>query len=150
MGVPTSEVGYASATTGRGDHEVYKGTCGIGKKKTRGLVMGSEGKMFLYCCGIPLWIIFPQKLLMHWPLRHEKRQEFCRDTLLWDLQRNILTFHLMRPLQFSWDIISYHLKCPLRLHWGILIMPPEEVIAVTLRHTNHTTWTAPCSYTETC
>jgi hypothetical protein len=25
MGVPTSEVGYTSATTGRGDHEVYKG-----------------------------------------------------------------------------------------------------------------------------
>jgi hypothetical protein len=25
MGVPTSEVGYTSATTGRGDHEVLKG-----------------------------------------------------------------------------------------------------------------------------
>jgi hypothetical protein len=25
MGVPTSEVGYASATTRRGDHKVYKG-----------------------------------------------------------------------------------------------------------------------------
>jgi hypothetical protein len=25
MGVPTSEVGYISATTERGDHEVYKG-----------------------------------------------------------------------------------------------------------------------------
>jgi hypothetical protein len=25
MGVPTSEVGYTSVTTGRGDHEVYKG-----------------------------------------------------------------------------------------------------------------------------
>jgi hypothetical protein len=25
MGVPASEVGYASATTGRGDHEVHKG-----------------------------------------------------------------------------------------------------------------------------
>jgi hypothetical protein len=24
MGVPTSEVGYTSATTGRGDHEVHK------------------------------------------------------------------------------------------------------------------------------
>jgi hypothetical protein len=24
MGVPTSEVGYTSATTGRGDHEVYR------------------------------------------------------------------------------------------------------------------------------
>jgi hypothetical protein len=25
MGVPVSEVGYTSATTGRGDHEVHKG-----------------------------------------------------------------------------------------------------------------------------
>jgi hypothetical protein len=25
MGVPTSEVGYTSATTGRGDHEVHDG-----------------------------------------------------------------------------------------------------------------------------
>jgi hypothetical protein len=25
MGVPTSEVGYISATAGRGDHEVHKG-----------------------------------------------------------------------------------------------------------------------------
>jgi hypothetical protein len=25
MGVPTSEVGYTSATTGRGEHEVHKG-----------------------------------------------------------------------------------------------------------------------------
>jgi hypothetical protein len=25
MGVPTSEVGYTSATTGREDHEVHKG-----------------------------------------------------------------------------------------------------------------------------
>jgi hypothetical protein len=25
MGVPTSEVGYTSATAGRGDHEVHKG-----------------------------------------------------------------------------------------------------------------------------
>jgi hypothetical protein len=25
MGVPTSEVSYTSATTGRGDHEVHKG-----------------------------------------------------------------------------------------------------------------------------
>jgi hypothetical protein len=25
MGVPTSEVGYTSATAGMGDHEVYKG-----------------------------------------------------------------------------------------------------------------------------
>jgi hypothetical protein len=25
MGLPTSEVGYTSATTGRGDHEAHKG-----------------------------------------------------------------------------------------------------------------------------
>jgi hypothetical protein len=25
MGVPTSEVGYTSATTGKGEHEVHKG-----------------------------------------------------------------------------------------------------------------------------
>jgi hypothetical protein len=25
MGVPTSDVGYTSATTGKGDHEVHKG-----------------------------------------------------------------------------------------------------------------------------
>jgi hypothetical protein len=25
MGVPTSEVGYTSVTTGKGDHEVHKG-----------------------------------------------------------------------------------------------------------------------------
>jgi hypothetical protein len=25
MGVPTSEVGYTSVTTGRGDHEIHKG-----------------------------------------------------------------------------------------------------------------------------
>jgi hypothetical protein len=34
MGVPTSEVGYTSATTGRGDHEVHKGhVVTLGKKK---------------------------------------------------------------------------------------------------------------------
>jgi hypothetical protein len=37
MGVPTSEVGYTSATTGRGDHEVYmdmwRGEKRKGKKK---------------------------------------------------------------------------------------------------------------------
>jgi hypothetical protein len=33
MGVPTSEVGYTSATAGRGDHEVYKGhVVALGKK----------------------------------------------------------------------------------------------------------------------
>jgi hypothetical protein len=34
MGVPTSEVGYTSATTGRGDHEVHKGhVVALDKKK---------------------------------------------------------------------------------------------------------------------
>jgi hypothetical protein len=33
MGVPTSEVGYTSVTTGRGDHEVHKGhVVALGKK----------------------------------------------------------------------------------------------------------------------
>jgi hypothetical protein len=33
MGVPTSEVGNTSATTGRGDHEVHKGHVVALKKK---------------------------------------------------------------------------------------------------------------------
>jgi hypothetical protein len=34
MGVPTSEIGYTSATAGRGDHEVHKGhVVALGKKK---------------------------------------------------------------------------------------------------------------------
>jgi hypothetical protein len=34
MGVPTSEVGYTSATTWRGDHEVHKGhVVALAKKK---------------------------------------------------------------------------------------------------------------------
>jgi hypothetical protein len=33
MGVPASEVGYTSATTGRGDHEVHRGhVVALGKK----------------------------------------------------------------------------------------------------------------------
>jgi hypothetical protein len=32
MGVPTAEVGYTSATTGRGDHEVHKGHVALEKK----------------------------------------------------------------------------------------------------------------------
>jgi hypothetical protein len=36
MGVPTSEVGYTSATTGRGDHEVHKGhVVALGGKKEK-------------------------------------------------------------------------------------------------------------------
>jgi hypothetical protein len=33
MGVPTLEVGYTSATTGRGDHEVHKGHVVVLEKK---------------------------------------------------------------------------------------------------------------------
>jgi hypothetical protein len=50
MGVPTSEVGYTSATTGRGDHEVHKGH-----------VMALEKKTIEMCvrygipCGLQLW-----------------------------------------------------------------------------------------------
>jgi hypothetical protein len=34
MGVPTLEVGYTSATIGRGDHEVHKGqVVALGQKK---------------------------------------------------------------------------------------------------------------------
>jgi hypothetical protein len=36
MGVPTSEVGYTTATTGRGDHEVHKGhVVALGKIKIK-------------------------------------------------------------------------------------------------------------------
>jgi hypothetical protein len=35
MGVPTSEVGYTSATAGRGDHEVHKGHVVALAKKTQ-------------------------------------------------------------------------------------------------------------------
>jgi hypothetical protein len=39
MGVPTTEVGYTSATTGRGDHEVHKG---------HEVAWGGEKKVFRY------------------------------------------------------------------------------------------------------
>jgi hypothetical protein len=36
MGVPTSEVGYTSATTGREDHEVHKGhVVALGKERKK-------------------------------------------------------------------------------------------------------------------
>jgi hypothetical protein len=35
MGVSTSEVGYTSATTGRGDHEVHKGHVVALEKKNK-------------------------------------------------------------------------------------------------------------------
>jgi hypothetical protein len=38
MDVPTSEVGYTSATTGRGDHEVHKGyVVALAKKRGWGI-----------------------------------------------------------------------------------------------------------------
>jgi hypothetical protein len=38
MGVPTSEVGYTSATTWRGDHKVHKGHAeALGEKKVSGI-----------------------------------------------------------------------------------------------------------------
>jgi hypothetical protein len=38
MGVPASEVGYTSATTGRGDHEVHKGhVVALGEKNVKPL-----------------------------------------------------------------------------------------------------------------
>jgi hypothetical protein len=44
MGLPTSEVGYTSATTGKGDHEVHKGhMMALGKKTVhKGHVMVME------------------------------------------------------------------------------------------------------------
>jgi hypothetical protein len=39
MGVPTSEVGYTSATTGRGDHEVHKGHV---------VALGKNGKKIIF------------------------------------------------------------------------------------------------------
>jgi hypothetical protein len=37
MDIPASEVGYISATTGRGDHEVHKGhVVVVGKERKRG------------------------------------------------------------------------------------------------------------------
>jgi hypothetical protein len=44
MGVPTSEVGYISAITGRGDHEVHKGH-----------VMALEKKLLLQCEATSDW-----------------------------------------------------------------------------------------------
>jgi hypothetical protein len=40
MGVPTSEVGYTSATTGRGDDEVHKGhVVALGRKKYSAIIL---------------------------------------------------------------------------------------------------------------
>jgi hypothetical protein len=40
MGVPTSEVGYTSVTTGRGDHEIHKGHV---------VALGEEGSVLSDC-----------------------------------------------------------------------------------------------------
>jgi hypothetical protein len=37
MGVPASEIGYTSPTTGRGDHEVHKGHVVVLAKKVKKL-----------------------------------------------------------------------------------------------------------------
>jgi hypothetical protein len=45
MGVPTSEVGYTSATTGRGDHEVHKGHA-VALKKSPYMYFKKAGNPF--------------------------------------------------------------------------------------------------------
>jgi hypothetical protein len=46
MGVPTSEVGYTSVTTGRGDHDVHKGhVVALERKKGLGQVVGSSNNI---------------------------------------------------------------------------------------------------------
>jgi hypothetical protein len=46
MGVPTLEVDYTSATTGRGDHEVHKGhVVELEEKKQYGFMAGLLGSM---------------------------------------------------------------------------------------------------------
>jgi hypothetical protein len=43
MGVPTSEVGYTSATAGRGDHEVHKGrVVALGRENKNKNVNGTK------------------------------------------------------------------------------------------------------------
>jgi hypothetical protein len=54
MGVPTSEVGYISATTGRGDHEVHKGhVVALGGGTNIGIDV-----QFPYCCQILMKLEF--------------------------------------------------------------------------------------------
>jgi hypothetical protein len=48
MGVPTSEVGYTSATTGRGDHEVHKGNVvALGGKKSGIFLFKTKYSLFI-------------------------------------------------------------------------------------------------------
>jgi hypothetical protein len=49
MGVPTLEVSYTSATTGRGDHEVHKGHVVALEKKRQLQVGGQKYKRNLAC-----------------------------------------------------------------------------------------------------
>jgi hypothetical protein len=47
MGVPTSDVGYISATTGRGDHEVHKGrVVALGRRRKK---RKNQGETFKVC-----------------------------------------------------------------------------------------------------
>src|SRR5215475_2425801 len=60
MGVPTSEVGYTSATTGRGDHEVQKGhVVALGEKN----IANKTNKNLHQMLGIPRvqQLLFPQE-----------------------------------------------------------------------------------------
>jgi hypothetical protein len=49
MDIPTLEVGYSSATTGRGDHEVHKGHVVAFEKKIGKIIVGvrKQGLRFL-------------------------------------------------------------------------------------------------------
>jgi hypothetical protein len=54
MGVPTSGVGYTSATTGRGDHEVHKGhVVALGKKD--GGIANCISKLRAFVRGVPFF-----------------------------------------------------------------------------------------------
>jgi hypothetical protein len=65
MGVPTSEVGYTSATTGRGDHEVHKGhVVALAQKKVGVCVaLGTQHTMRMYLWPVRLYNTFPSYLI---------------------------------------------------------------------------------------
>jgi hypothetical protein len=77
MGVPTSEVGYTSATTGRGEHEVHKGhVVALEKKKLAEEVWTLHERYFtlyvhyLYCLSsLGNWICFRLKFPQRWVLK---------------------------------------------------------------------------------
>jgi hypothetical protein len=61
MGVPTSEVGYTSATTGRGDHEVHKGHVVALAKKVgiatlNAIIFGSGNVCFCVFLSLPSFV----------------------------------------------------------------------------------------------